>query len=58
VRPRERSAILEPVGRSGPAPELTECRGPAFETAAAKWPSPEQGLSDRPVRRARVCTRM
>jgi hypothetical protein len=55
---RAHNTALEPVGRSGPAPESAERRGPAFESVGAKRTAPEQGLSDRPVKRACVCSRM
>jgi hypothetical protein len=56
--PRERSATLEHEGRSGLASESVERRGLAFESVGAKQSGPEQGSSDRLVKRVRICSSM
>jgi hypothetical protein len=43
---RERNTTLKPAGRSGPAPESAECRGPPSELVGAKRTTPEQGSLD------------
>jgi hypothetical protein len=47
-RAGERVAVVEAVGRSGAAPEL----------AGSKRTAPEQGSLDRPVKKARVHSKM
>jgi hypothetical protein len=45
-------------GEKWTSTRVSRALGAAFESVGAKRTAPEQGLSDRPVKRARVCSRM
>jgi hypothetical protein len=54
----DRCAAPKLTGNDGPAPAPAECRDPVPELAGAKRLAPEQGPSDRLVKRVRVRSTM
>jgi hypothetical protein len=56
-RTGESIATIEAAGRSGAAPETAGLRRAAPELGS-KQAAPDQGSSDRPVKKARVCSKM
>jgi hypothetical protein len=56
-RAREKAAAIEATGRSGAAPESTGPRRTVPEQGS-KRAAPELGLSDRPVKKAQVRSKM
>jgi hypothetical protein len=56
-RTRESATAIEAVGRHGAAPEMAGPRRAAFEQGS-KRAALETGLSDRPMKKARVCSKM
>jgi hypothetical protein len=53
----ENVAIVEAADRSGEAPETTDLRR-AIPKHSSKRAAPEQGMSDHPVKKARVHSKM